>query len=88
MKRVASNLIAHELIGLRGEVVEGHYKGIEGEIVYETKNTLSFMTERGLKIVPKKPSVFKFDLPEGAVIIKGERILGRPEDRVRRCPRT
>lgn len=88
MKRNAGNLIYHELIGLDAEVVEGCYKGLKGEIVYETKNTLILMTERVRKVVPKGPSIFRINLPEGPVTVKGGRLLGRPEDRVRRCPRT
>ena len=91
MRISARNLIANELIGLKVKVIEGCCSGIEGEVVYETKKTLSIFTENGIKIVPKSFSNFSFNLPEGQVTVKGGELLGRPEDRVskvRSCLRT
>ncbi|RLE63822.1 MAG: ribonuclease P protein subunit [Thermoprotei archaeon] len=88
MKITPRNLPRHELIGLRIEVIESpnsFQKGIRGEIIFETMNTLIVDTPKGRKVIPKKDRVFKIWLPDGiAVLIEGNIILGRPEDRLKK----
>lgn len=88
MKITPRNLPRHELIGLKVEVVESpnsFQKGLRGEIVFETMNTLIIDTARGRKVVPKKNRLFKIQLPEGVVVlVEGNVILGRPEDRLKK----
>jgi ribonuclease P protein subunit POP4 len=78
--------VKHELIGLDVRVVEatdpGH-RGLQGRVVDETRNTLVIeVAGRELRI-PKKGSVFLFQLDE-EVLIEGNRLLYRPEDRVKK----
>ncbi len=88
MKTTPKNLPRHELIGLEVEVVESpnpSQVGIRGIIVFETMNTLIIDTAKGRKVVPKKYRVFKIRLPEStAVLVEGDIILGRPEDRLKK----
>ncbi len=60
--------------------------GTKGRIIYETKNTLVIRTEKGDSIIPKEKRVFLFKLPNGKqVIVSGDRLLGRPEERVKKA---
>jgi len=59
--------------------------GIKGKIIYETKNMLVIRTSKGDVRVPKEKRLFLFRLPSGKrVIVLGDRIVGRPEERVKR----
>lgn len=96
----AETLPRHELIGLQVRVVESNDPtliGCEGEIVMETKNTLSIEetnvdgveNEEGTRIrtrdVPKAVATFEFALPDGEyVTVTGERVLARPARRTER----
>lgn len=76
-------LLKHELIGLEAEVAESTNKsliGIKGKVMMETKNTLTI----GTKVVPKKGSGFIFKLQGKRVKVKGERLIARPEERIRK----
>ena len=89
MKRKPQNIIFHELIGLRVEVVshsDPSLIGIKGTIVDETRNTLIIKTPRGeRKRILKLYGVFKLYLDDGVeVVIDGSSILGRPEERLKR----
>jgi ribonuclease P protein subunit POP4 len=80
------NLAAHELIGLNAAVTggaESSRTGLKGCIVDETKNLLVIETERGIKRVPKKESVFEIALGKESVALDGKKILARPEDRIK-----
>jgi len=82
------NILIHELIGLKVRVISGSSRphgGIEGEIVFETLNTLVIRTVRGDKIVPKQGAIFEFGLPNGdKVRVNGSKLLNRPENRIKR----
>lgn len=80
------NITVHELIGLKASVIGGTEKsriGLRGYIVDETKNLLVLETEKGVKRIPKKESVFEIALGGEKVIIEGKRILAKPEDRIK-----
>lgn len=80
------NIVAHELIGLKASVVGGTEKsriGLKGYIVDETKNLLVLETQKGLKSIPKRESVLAIELGSERVIVNGNSILARPEDRVK-----
>lgn len=88
MPRTPSNLVRHELIGLKVEVVEStdpKKKGIKGRVVNETRDTL-IIEERGKeKVIPKKEAKFLFTLPNGQKVeIIGKLLIGRPEDRIKK----
>lgn len=84
----SKNVFYHELIGLYSEVVNSSNKfliGICGDIIDETKKTISIETEHGIKIVPKDSSVLHLFLPNGEwVEIEGKILVNRPEDRIKK----
>lgn len=81
------NLIRHELIGLDVEVVESKNKfqiGVKGTVVDETKNTLTVETDKGLKKIQKKGSIFIFKIYDGKKVkVNGNKIAVRPEERTK-----
>jgi ribonuclease P protein subunit POP4 len=80
------NIARHELVGLRGRVVDSSdtsLVGIEGRVVEETTHTLVFGTEDDEKTVPKKQTTFEFELPDATVRVEGDAVDARPAERVR-----
>ena len=52
----SENIKSHEIIGLHATIIESsnsQLKGLNGIIVYETKNTFMLETINGLKTIPK-----------------------------------
>ena len=84
----SKNVFYHELIGLYSEVVKSSNKfliGISGNIIDETKKTISIETENDVKVIPKNISVFHLLLPNGEwVEIEGKILVNRPEDRIKK----
>ncbi len=83
-----SLLAFHELIGLRVRVLR-HYdpglEGLEGVVYWETARTLVVKSRGRLARVLKPGSILAFELPDGSwAAVKGEEILGRPEERAAR----
>ena len=75
------------LIGRKVKVVDSSnetLKGTEGRVVDETKNLLVVDTGRKLKKVLKKDVRFRVTTNEGPVIIDGQDIVGRPEERLKK----
>jgi ribonuclease P protein subunit POP4 len=89
LRYTSRNLKCHELIGLEVTVLDHSSKslsGISGRVVWETKNMLVIEGEGRELMVPKLHGRFSFKLPSGdTVVIDGGEILGRPEERPRRC---
>ncbi len=57
-----------------------------GRVIYETKNTLIIRTGKGDSVIPKEKRVFLFRLSNGKqVIVSGDRLIGRPEERVKKA---
>ncbi len=84
------NLSAHELIGLKVKVIKSSDNariGISGIIVDETQNTLKIQGKHNGKqkefIIPKKECEFEFEIGDEKVIIKGNEIAKRPQDRTK-----
>ncbi|MEM2934483.1 MAG: ribonuclease P protein component 1 [Methanocellales archaeon] len=81
------NLIHHELIGLKIEVLESSnpsLKGLKGRVIYETKKTLVIENGRTRRI-PKQNTIFIFQLPnQQKVKVDGNLLLASPEDRIGR----
>ena len=82
------NIVNHELIGLKVEVVDAKNRtqiGTRGRVVDETMKILKIETERGEKTVEKKNAVFAFTIPSGRrVRVDGAVIAARPEDRIKK----
>ena len=83
------DLPQEELIGLIMEVEESSNRDMEGlfgRIVDETRNT--FVIETGQeeeKRIPKAGNMFIFVLEDGTrARIRGDKLLARPEDRIKR----
>lgn len=88
MTRITSqNILRHELIGLDVKVARAknpEIRGVKGRIVDETRNMLS-VVERGTKLlIPKDVATFRFKLEDGTVVdVNGERLVARPENRLK-----
>jgi ribonuclease P protein subunit POP4 len=79
------NLLNHELIGLKVEVINSLDKnkiGINGMVIDETKNTLIVLVKNEKKVLPKNECDFLFDIGE-KVVLNGKKILKRPEERLK-----
>lgn len=80
-------LAKHELIGLAVRVEEASdpsQRGREGRVVDETLKTLVLEAHGKELRIPKKGATFRF-LLDGDVVVRGERLLYRPEDRVKKA---
>ena len=83
------DLPQEELIGLIMEVEESSNRdmeGLRGRIVDETRNIFVIETEQGEeKRIPKSGNMFIFVLEDGTrARIRGDKLLARPEDRIKR----
>jgi len=92
VKHTRRNILYHELIGLDVEVVEypdTKLVGLRGRVVDETYKTLLIETSDGRLVrVLKEHGVFRFITPHKLrVIVKGYKILDRPEDRLKNIVR-
>ncbi|MEM0453365.1 MAG: ribonuclease P protein component 1 [Sulfolobales archaeon] len=87
MVRSANNIVYHELIGLQARVIKHTDKTLEGcsgVVVDETMNTLIIEKDGKIITVPKFGSRIVFKLPHKDVEVRGEMLVGRPEDRVKK----
>jgi RNase P/RNase MRP subunit p29 len=91
MKITPKNIYVHELIGLHASVVESNnatLNGLSGKVVFESKNMLYIAVNgnyKRVKMVPKRSVTLSFILPDGSTcIVKGNDLIGRPEDRIER----
>jgi ribonuclease P protein subunit POP4 len=90
MRLTPSNLLRHELIGLRLNVDESSnstVRGLRGTVIDETRNMLVIENERSdEKRVPKAGNRFIFELDDGKLVrVKGDRLISRPEDRIKKA---
>jgi len=75
------NLLNHEMIGLRVEVVG---KPIKGAIVDETKHTFVMLDGMREKIVPKAGNRFIASVGAHRYVFDGNMITQRPYERVKK----
>ncbi|MFN4336356.1 MAG: ribonuclease P protein component 1 [Candidatus Nitrosocaldus sp.] len=94
MKINKDNVYAHELIGLDVVVEDSKdptLKGLNGKIVFESKNMLYIRINAEdcrIKAVPKGIARLLFILPDKSrCIVEGKDLIGRPEDRIERIER-
>ncbi|MEM1942880.1 MAG: ribonuclease P protein subunit [Candidatus Caldarchaeum sp.] len=81
----SSRMVEHQL--LHGRRVETSYNGVvfRGVVVEETRNTVAIRTDWGVKTLPKKETVFRFNPGEpNEVKIDGSLLVGRPVERLSR----
>ncbi|RLG22146.1 ribonuclease P protein subunit [Methanosarcinales archaeon] len=79
------NIVHHELIGLKVEVVSStnpYLVGIKGKVVDETRNMLVIEMDGEEKKVPKDCCTFLFELDDCYVKVEGRLLVARPEDRI------
>ncbi|MEM2021937.1 MAG: ribonuclease P protein subunit [Zestosphaera sp.] len=88
MKRSARNLKYHELAGLEVRVIshtDSSLTNVLGCVVGETRNVLKVLKDGRIIHVPKAGGVFTFKLENGTnVLVDGDALVGRPEDRMKR----
>lgn len=80
------HLVNHELIGLQTQIVDSTNKsvvGLSGKIIDETKSMFTLDTQNGTKMIPKQHSIWKFTLNDHELLIDGNLISKRPEDRLK-----
>jgi len=85
--RKPENILRHELIGLKCEIKDATNKsniGLSGEIIDETLKTIVLETNAGRKRIAKKGTIFRIKLGDKNVLIHGDYILARPEDRIKK----
>ena len=84
----STNLVHHEFIGLKVQVSGENNKSLnlKGIIIDETKNTIKIEgIDNAERVIPKKGSVFVFEIPNGEKIeIDGDILSIRPEDRIKK----
>lgn len=81
------SLHRHELLGLkvRARPLKGDVVHV-GEVVGETRNMLKILRDDGkIIMLPKATHIFEFKLPSGErVLVEGEVLIGRPEERLKK----
>ena len=88
--RNEKNILQHEFIGLTVRVIRSRHNGYlakSGTVVDETKNMLIIDTGKKRVKIPKTGNTFIFQLESGPIIIEGEMILARSEERTKKLGR-
>jgi ribonuclease P protein subunit POP4 len=87
--RITPDVVRFEFIGRHAEVAKGTHSSdvsASGTVVDETRNTFTVLARGKRKTVIKESAVFRFELPDHAMVeIDGRLLVGRPEDRLKRC---
>ncbi len=81
----AENLISHELIGLKTEVLESSNPqiiGVNGKIVNETKHMFLLLTNNGFKMLSKKHNKWGFFLQDQIISVSGSLLAKRAYERL------
>lgn len=91
MRITPRNILSHLIIGLKVEIIKStnpELVGLKGTIIDETKHLIVLSTSSGVKKIIKKESTLLITLPDGVrVVVEGVKLIGRPEDRVKRVQR-
>jgi ribonuclease P protein subunit POP4 len=81
-------IIRYELIGLKVEIAESKNKsliGIKGKIIDETKNLITIeMDNKITKKIIKDQVTLNLKLKDHTVQVKGQLLVGRPEERIKK----
>ena len=81
----SENIKLHEMVGLHATIIESsnsQLKGLNGIIVYETKNTFMLETINGLKTIPKLFNKWEFQMNKLKIIVEGLIMRKKPQDRI------
>lgn len=57
---------------------------MEGKVIYETRNCFVIDLEDGRRVVAKKARIFLFKCDNHFLLVSGDKLVGRPEERVKR----
>ncbi len=79
------NITMHELIGLDVKIVQCKNKQIVGQygrIIDETKSMIVLNTDKGIKKFPKENTQWNFSFDDKQVLIYGNLLLKRPQERL------
>ena len=83
-----SYITCSEFIGTEVEIIRSNNfsnMGIRGEVIGETRNTFTILSQGKRKIIAKNFSLFNFRLTDGKIMeIEGRLLLGRPEIRLKK----
>jgi ribonuclease P protein subunit POP4 len=86
--KITPAVLQKEFVGLHVEVVRSSNTcslGLGGRVVDETHNLLVIQHKNKKKSIVKNTVVFRFGFPDGTVVdINGQKIIGRPEERVKK----
>ena len=85
--RKARDIPRIEFIGKELEVIEADNPslvGIKGKVIDETKNMLIIEQNNETKKLVKKQVTIKVKIEDKEIIIKGEILQGRPEERLKK----
>jgi len=89
--KITPDIIRSEFIGTRTKTNNNNYAReacVRGRIIDETRNTFTVLNEGGKKTVIKSSSIFSFEFWDHSILeIDGKLLVGRPEDRLKRCIR-
>lgn len=84
----AENVLAHEIIGLDARVIESSdptITGLQGTIVFESKNMISIRSGGKIRRIAKSiAKTIEIQAQSGACFISGPTLIARPEDRISR----
>jgi len=83
------NILSHEIIGLDVRLLEStdrRLEGLNGTVVFETRNTLSIRknSDRIIQIPKQAAKRIEVQTRLGVCFISGSSLIGRPEDRLTR----
>lgn len=88
MTITTQNIHAHELVGLDAKIIDSSdptLNGLDGIIVFETKNTISIRANSAIKRIAKRTAKkIEVHTESGVCFISGSSMIGRPEDRISR----
>jgi len=82
-----SSILTAELIGLRCTILSSSNRSqinLSGTVLDETRNTLTLDIAGRPKIIEKQCCTFLFQSSSGPQKASGSRLLGRPEDRIKK----
>ncbi len=80
MEKKLNELLKGELIGMNVKVIG---KNIQGKIIDETKNMLVIKTKEGIKKIIKKNSKMEFAIDNEKIAVEGNKLVARPEERIK-----
>lgn len=83
-----SRIVKDELIGRNvtiKECTDPSWINVSGRIIDETKNTFLIEIRGKQKRIAKNTAIFEFEYDRKKTIVEGNRLLYRPEDRVKKA---